>query len=376
MDSHVRNDPKIRQLRGRHGAAGLGNFLALVSYIATEGSRKDPGVGVNSTGLALDLTAMAFDLDFATPDALRDFLTFLATVSLIEADAWAAGIVILPAMRKRAERYRQSKGRTRTGRPVGRPKTKTVDSQGNGPATFPDSQNSDGSRDAISGPNYPKQGKAAGEIVEIVPEKNPGETPGNCGVIPGNSGKSCTVLLSVRTDQDLLRETSTKIPETSTKIPDLILEPDPEADDGPDPRIGKLTVKKLVRLWNLTRTPGPKVLGVVPARYERFRMAIRATPDAATWETAIGYLNGVAWANAPGGDGNTHANFRADLDYLAKPGNVTKALERLAAAALPKARPARHTGRIMDSPERRAETKAARLKRDADEDEELKRMGL
>jgi hypothetical protein len=55
---------------------------------------------------------------------------------------------------------------------------------------------------------------------------------------------------------------------------------------------------------------------------------------------------------------------------------VTKALERLAAAALPKARPARHTGRIMDSPERRAESKAARLKRDAAEDEELKAMGL
>ena len=130
-------------------------------------------------------------------------------------------------------------------------------------------------------------------------------------------------------------------------------------------------MKKLVRLWNEVRVPGPKVLGVVPARYERFRLAIKASPDAADWERAIGYLNSVPWANAPGGDG-THANFRADLDYLAKPGNVTKALERLAAQSLPGARPARHTGRVAPA----GSAKDAIQARQAAEDAELRTKGL
>ena len=90
-------------------------------------------------------------------------------------------------------------------------------------------------------------------------------------------------------------------------------------------------------LWNGLRDPGPKVQDLTPQRRQRYAAAIKARPDPEDWRKAIDYLNGAAWANAPGGDG-THGNFRADLDYLAKPGNVVKALERLAAQSLPGAK--------------------------------------
>jgi len=379
IDNNVRNDPKIRAVRKRFGPEGLGWLVCLWSYIATEGSKTDPGVGLDSAGKPLNLIPLAADLDFPDVEGCRDFLAFLATIDLIDPNDWAKGTITLPAMRKRAEPYRRAVSRRRTGRPMGRPRKNPGDTPGKSAESLPKSVESptdrlsdlgfsDGSRDVESGKSAKVQETGNAEIVEIVPRNAPEKVCESLSKVVESLSKVSLLSSTVRTDKDLLGE-------TSTKIPDLILEPDPEADDGPDPRIGKLTVKKLIALWNLTRTPGPKCLGAVPARYERFRLAIKATPDAATWEQAIGYLNGVAWANARGGDGD-HANFRADLDYLAKPGNVMKALERLAAAALPTARPARHTGRIMDSPERRAENRANAKKRDAAEDEELKAMGL
>jgi hypothetical protein len=318
VDIHVRNDPKVRAVRAKYGPAGLGYLLGLWSYVATEGSKTDPGVGVKADGTPLDLEIMAADLGFDAAGSLRDFLAYLAGIHLIDADTWSQGTVILPAMRSRMAEYRKSKGRTPTGRPPGRPRKNPIQ----GPET--PAINS-GVQGRVSGEAQEIQGTPGVGIAEIPKETTRPEIAGNSGETPGNSGNSSSLVLS--------------------DLPDLQLEPDKGSDDqNDDPRIGKLTVKKLVRLWNELRVPGPKVLGVVPARYERFRLAIKATPDVADWERAIGYLNGANWANACGE--GTHANFRADLDYLAKPGNVTKALERLAAKDLPTARPARHTGRV------------------------------
>lgn len=320
VDIHVRNDPKVRAVRVQYGAAGLGHLLGLWSYIATEGSKTDPGVGLDSAGLPLNLDVMAADLDFPHLESFQTFLTALAKLGLIDADAWAnQGLVILPAMRKRLAVYQKSKGRKPTGRPPGRPR-KTQDPGIQDPKTPDPGFGVQGPR---SGNAQENQGTSPAEIGDLSKEITRPETLGNSGETPGNSGKSYSVVSSI--------------------LPDLQLEPDHDQDD--DPRNGKLTVKKLVRLWNERRQPGPKVMGVVPARYERLRLAIKATPNVADWERAIDFLNSVAWANAPGGDG-PHANFRADLDYLAKPGNVTKSLERLAAKGLPTARPVRHTGRV------------------------------
>lgn len=316
VDIHVRNDPKIRAMRQTHGPAGLGYLVALWSYVATEGSQTDPGVGLDSAGRPLNLTVLAGDLDFPTVDACRDFLSYLASIGLIDADAWtSAATIILPAMRKRLAHYRKTKGRTPTGRPPGRPRKSGIQK----PETL---ENNHASLDGFSAKTLQNSETQTVEIDKIPNEINPDETPGNCGETPGNSGNSYSVL--------------------SCTLPDLQLESE-DPDQG-DPRVGKLTPKKLVRLWNEVRAPGPKVLGVGPARYERFRIAISRHPDVREWEQAILYLNGVRWANACGE--GAHANFRADLDYLAKPGNLTKALERLAAQNLPTAKPARHTGRV------------------------------
>lgn len=345
VDIHVRNDPKIRAVRTKYGPAGLGYLLGLWSYVATEGSKTDPGVGLDSTGQALNLDVMGADLGFASTDELRAFLDYLAGVGLTDADAWSQGFVVLPAMRKRLSVYQKTKGRTPTGRPPGRPrKTPSLDPKTPG--------NNYGVQGPISAKTRESEEKPGTETREIPKEITRSETLGNSGETPGNSGNSYSVVSSI--------------------LPDLHLEPETRSDDqdGQDPRTGKFTVKKLVRLWNDVRSPGPKVLGVVPARYERFRLAIKATPDAADWERAIRYLNGVAWANASGE--GIHANFRADLDYLAKPGNVTKALERLAAQALPNARPARHTGRVAPT----GSAKDAIQARQAAEDADLKARGL
>lgn len=343
VDIHVRNDPKVRAVRARHGAAGLGYLLGLWSYVATEGSKTDPGVGLDSNGQPLNLDVMGADLGFATSDELGDFLDYLAGVGLIDPDAWAKGFVILPAMRKRMAEYRKTKGRTPTGRPPGRPRKNPIQE----PKT---PEIVSGPRDGVSPETRTDAEKPGAEIHEFPKEKTRPEIPGNSGETPGNSGNPSSLVLSI--------------------LPDLQLQPDPpKEDDQDDPRTGKFTVKKLVRLWNEVRVPGPKVLKVESARYERLRLAIKAVPDAADWEQAIRYLNGAAWANAPGGTG-THANFRADLDYLAKPGNVTKALERLAAQNLPTS--ARHTGRVAQASPAKDDIQA----RQAAEDADLRARGL
>jgi hypothetical protein len=101
----------------------VGDLLALWSYVASEGSQADEGLGVQRDGKPLNLTIMATALEFPGVDELRTFLDYLAEIEHIDPDYWRdRGIVYLAAMNRRMEAYRKSKGRVSTGRPVGRPR--------------------------------------------------------------------------------------------------------------------------------------------------------------------------------------------------------------------------------------------------------------
>lgn len=133
----------------------------------------------------------------------------------------------------------------------------------------------------------------------------------------------------------------------SGQVPNVLLgssDPDHLEDHTQGNTGTRPTPAALVELWNRVRDPGPKILELTPQRQQRYRAALKAKPDLTDWEHGIRYLNGATWANACGE--GTHANFRADLDYLAKPGNLTKALERLAAMALPGVRTGAAAGRV------------------------------
>lgn len=61
-------------------------------------------------------------------------------------------------------------------------------------------------------------------------------------------------------------------------------------------------------------------------RQQRIRAALKAYPNLTDWKQVIQWVNSQPWMNAPGtGD---HPTWRADLDFLAKPGNLAKYLER------------------------------------------------
>ncbi len=100
-------------------------------------------------------------------------------------------------------------------------------------------------------------------------------------------------------------------------------------DDQPAPAVpdllndaGEDNVDALVRIWNTERQPGPTVRDVTPQRRARYQKALKARPDLSDWRLVIAWLNGQKWCNAAGtGD---HPSWRADLDWLAKPGNLAR----------------------------------------------------
>jgi hypothetical protein len=85
-------------------------------------------------------------------------------------------------------------------------------------------------------------------------------------------------------------------------------------------------VDALVLLWNELRTPGPKVRQVGGELRQKLQRAMKTLPNLDDWRTVIVFLNGQGWANAPGT--GTHPNWRAGLDWLAKPGKCAEYLER------------------------------------------------
>jgi hypothetical protein len=88
---------------------------------------------------------------------------------------------------------------------------------------------------------------------------------------------------------------------------------------------GEDQVDALVRVWNTDRLPGPKVSVLTDSRRRVFARALKATPDLNDWRLVILWLNRQPWCNAKGGD--EHANWRATLDWLAKPGKLAEKLD-------------------------------------------------
>lgn len=94
------------------------------------------------------------------------------------------------------------------------------------------------------------------------------------------------------------------------------------------PTIGEMEdqVDAVIRVWNEERKPGPKVSRLTGIRKARVLVVLREYPNLEDWRTAIRWLNGQDWCNASGrGD---HPNWRADLDYLIRPGRFTSVMER------------------------------------------------
>ncbi len=96
---------------------------------------------------------------------------------------------------------------------------------------------------------------------------------------------------------------------------------------GTDPANDVNQVDALVKLWNEQRKPGPRVMATLTAaKRKHYGLALKAMPNLADWRTVISWVNGQKWMNAPcTGD---HPNWRADLDWLTKSGQLGKYLER------------------------------------------------
>lgn len=134
----------------------------------------------------------------------------------------------------------------------------------------------------------------------------------------GESGGTTTRITPDQPLQDTTRQDTTN-PEDqnlrgSADPPDLLAD------------AGATSVDALVRLWNDTRKPGPSIGKISPQRRAGFGRALKAQPDLAEWRTAILWLNGQRWCNGQGsGD---HPNWRATLDWLAKPGKLAEYLDK------------------------------------------------
>jgi hypothetical protein len=100
-------------------------------------------------------------------------------------------------------------------------------------------------------------------------------------------------------------------------------------DDGLLADAGADQVTALVTIWNTERKPGPLIRPPLEAkRHRAMATALRAHPNLDDWRKVIRYINTQDWCNAKGtGD---HAGWRADIDYLIRPGKLTAALERIA----------------------------------------------
>jgi|WetSurMetagenome_2_1015567.scaffolds.fasta_scaffold138163_2 uncharacterized protein YdaU (DUF1376 family) len=127
-----------------------------------------------------------------------------------------------------------------------------------------------------------------------------------------------TVIKKKRSsDTDADTETDNKEPRKTPPPADLL------SDSGPD------QVDALVTLWNTERRPGPKVTMPMPAkRRQHLAAAMRESPNLDVWRQVIRWLNDQAFANAPGA-GHQFPDWRATLDWLAKPGKLAEYQERV-----------------------------------------------
>jgi hypothetical protein len=128
-------------------------------------------------------------------------------------------------------------------------------------------------------------------------------------------------------------------------VPTVPTPPEPEGQlalTPPAPAAPK--PEDLVEIWNKHRTKGPKVTGLNDSRRKAYAAALKLDPDLQSWAVVIAWLDGQDWCNARGT--GSHANWRMDLDYLARPGTLLRAKERKAAEDVHPAR-GRATGRVI-----------------------------
>lgn len=103
----------------------------------------------------------------------------------------------------------------------------------------------------------------------------------------------------------------------------------PETPMGLLEAAGPDAVDALVAVWNEERKPGPKVGHVNPSRRRAFLKAAQAHPDLAEWRRLVQWMNTQKWMNAQGT--GEHPNWRADLDFVCKPGKLDQLLDRMMA---------------------------------------------
>lgn len=286
-DSDAPNDPKLKATIRRFGQAGAGALFLLWCYVANHG-KGEPGLAVAADGSPLPPEEAAEETLFDTVDQFREFIGFLAEKKHVDPDLWTGkGIVFLPAMFTRAVGYARGKGRAGSIYATPADVVKAV-LTGEKPPAPPAPEN----------PGKPPAGK-----------RGPGR-PRKTPAVPGNP-------LTVQDKQD---NTNKQIP------PDGGSGPAAHPAPGFLPELAPAKPGDLMQLWNRCRTKGPQVESLTPQRMEIYHRALKAKPDLAEWELVITWLDGQAWANAPGtGD---HPNWRATLDWLAKPGKLQQWLEK------------------------------------------------
>lgn len=285
-DSDAPNDPKVKAIIRRFEQAGAGALFLLWCHIANHG-QGEPGLGVCLDGSPLPLGELADECWFPDVDSLRTFVDFLAEKKHVDPDLWQnRGIVFLPAMWIRAVGYARGKGRAGSGYGT--------------PADVVQAVLTGQKPPAPKSPENPPAGK-----------RGPGR-PRKTPAVPGNP-------LTVQDKQ--YKQDSTKEHRGPAAHPTPALSGELPGLESPKPTPGIL-----MALWNRARTKGPKLDALTPQRIGIFERALKAHLDLTDWELVIGWLDTQDWANAPGtGD---HPNWRATLDWLAKPGKLQQWLER------------------------------------------------
>lgn len=127
----------------------------------------------------------------------------------------------------------------------------------------------------------------------------------------------------------------------SLNDPSLETSVDPSGKRESPAEAGPPTAEQLVELWNGNREPGPKVSKLTHQRRRLYVRALTDEPNLTAWLDVIVWLNGQAYANASGV--GEHGTWRADLDWLAKPGQLTTLLDKARTDAAAPSRRARHS---------------------------------
>lgn len=285
VDSDSPDDPKIKAvIRRGVSSPSPGQAAAGAVFLLwcfVANHGHQPGAAVGADGQPLPLQDLADACEFGSVEDLRAFLDFLAERRHIDPERWTAqGIVFLPAMHRRLQSFVLKK------------------------RTIAD---------------------------DAGPDRTPPDGNGSHRKTPDATGRSRRKARITVQDSTTQHSTSTSLGPDGP-APDGLLADNPEPDQ----------VTTLVAVWNIDRQPGPIVRTLTPSRRDSYARAVKLFPDLAQWRKLIAWLNSQPWCNAdPKGK---HPTWRADLDWLVKPANLAKYMDRVAQlpdVATPGARDAR-----------------------------------